>query len=83
MALISYSRQSRKPFQEIITDINDCSMNVLFYNKDIFVEPKKLTKLADDKNRDAEQRIEATTLAAHLERAVHDMTYFAPSYLRT
>ena len=32
---------------------------------------------------DAEQRIEAHKFAAELERAVHDMSYMAPSYLRT
>lgn len=31
---------------------------------------------------DAEQRIEAHKFAAQLERAAHDMTYFAPSYLK-
>jgi hypothetical protein len=31
---------------------------------------------------DAEQRIEAHKFATELERAAHDMTYFAPSYLK-
>jgi hypothetical protein len=31
---------------------------------------------------DAEQRIEAHKFAAELERAAHDMSYFAPSYLK-
>ncbi len=31
---------------------------------------------------DAKQRIEAHKFAAELERAVHDMSYMAPSYLR-
>lgn len=31
---------------------------------------------------DAEQRIEAHKFAAELERAVHDMSYTGPSYLR-
>jgi hypothetical protein len=44
---------------------------------------RKLTEIGDDENVDAEQRIEAHTVAAELERAVHDMSYFAPSYLRT
>ena len=44
---------------------------------------RKLTEIGDDKNVDGEQRIEAHTVAAELERAVHDMSYFAPSYLRT
>jgi hypothetical protein len=43
---------------------------------------RKLTEIGDDKNVDAEQRINAHRQAADFERAVHDMTYFAPSYLR-
>jgi hypothetical protein len=31
---------------------------------------------------DAEQRIEAPKFAAELKRAVHDLSYMAPSYLR-
>lgn len=42
---------------------------------------RKLTEIGDDKNVDAGERIEAHLQAALLERAVHDMTYFAPSYL--
>ena len=44
---------------------------------------RKLTEFADDKNVDAEFRMKAHELAVELERAAHDMTYFAPSYLRT
>jgi hypothetical protein len=38
--------------------------------------------MCDNENVDAEQRIEAHKFAAQLERAAHDMTYFAPSYLK-
>jgi hypothetical protein len=43
---------------------------------------RKLTEIGDDKNVDAEQRVQAHINAAQLERAVHDMSYMAPSYLR-
>ena len=43
---------------------------------------RKLTAIGDDEKVDAEQRIEAHKFAAELERAVHDMSYMAPSYLR-
>lgn len=42
---------------------------------------RKLTTIGDDEKVDAEQRIEAHKFAAELERAVHDMSYMAPSYL--
>jgi hypothetical protein len=44
---------------------------------------RKLTAIGDDQKVDAEQRIEAHKFAAELERAVHDMSYMAPSYLKT
>jgi hypothetical protein len=37
--------------------------------------------MGDDEKVDAEQRIEAHKFAAELERAAHDMSYMAPSYL--
>lgn len=43
---------------------------------------RKLTEIGDDKTMDVEQRIEAHKSAAQLERAVHDISYMAPSYLR-
>lgn len=43
---------------------------------------RKLTAIGDDEKVDAEQRIEAHKFAAELERAVHDMSYTGPSYLR-
>jgi len=43
---------------------------------------RKLTQIADDEKVDAEQRIAAHNAAAEYERAAHDMTYIAPSYLR-
>jgi hypothetical protein len=42
---------------------------------------KRLEKIADDKSVDAEIRIQAEIEAAEFERAVHDMSYHAPSYL--
>lgn len=42
---------------------------------------RRLEKLADDREVDGEVRRQAEMDAAELERAVHDMTYFAPSYL--
>jgi hypothetical protein len=42
---------------------------------------RKLTEIGDDEKVDAEQRIEAHKFAAELERASHDMSYMAPSYL--
>jgi len=41
-----------------------------------------LSAVGNDEKVDSEQRIEAHKLAAELERAVHDMSYMAPSYLR-
>jgi hypothetical protein len=43
---------------------------------------RKLTEIGDDEKVDPEQRIQAHINAAQLERAVHDMSYMAPSYLR-
>ena len=53
----------------------------LILNQRYLRRARKLTEIGDDKNVDAEQRIEAHLQASLLERAVHDMTYFAPSYL--
>ena len=43
---------------------------------------KKLTAIGDNEEVHPEHRIQAHINAAHLERAVHDMSYMAPSYLR-
>ena len=43
---------------------------------------RRLEKLANDTSIDGETRRQAELDAAELERAVHDMTYTAPSYLR-
>ena len=43
---------------------------------------RKLTIIGDDEKIDPEQRIQAHVNAAQLERAVHDISYMAPSYLR-
>ena len=43
---------------------------------------RKLTAIGDDEKVDAEQRIEAHKFAAELERAVHDMSYLSPAYLK-
>ena len=53
----------------------------LILNQRFLRRARKLTEIGDDKNVDAEARIEAHLQASLLERAVHDMTYFAPSYL--
>ena len=42
---------------------------------------RRLEKLADDPTIDPEIRLEAEIQCAHLERAVHDIMYQAPSYL--
>lgn len=42
---------------------------------------RKLTEIADDKEVEPEQRIEAHKFAAQLERAAHDMSYLSPAYL--
>lgn len=44
---------------------------------------RQLTEIANDKSIDPEQRIAAINLASDLERAVHDMTYMSPAYLRS
>ena len=55
----------------------------LILNQRYLRRARKLTEIGDDvQNVDAEQRIEAHRFAAQLERAAHDMTYFAPSYLK-
>jgi hypothetical protein len=55
----------------------------LILNQRYLRRAKKLTAtIGDNENVDAEQRIEAHRMAAQLERAAHDMTYFAPSYLK-
>ena len=41
-----------------------------------------LDKIANDEKIDAKDRITAIVDAAEYERAAHDMTYYAPSYLR-
>jgi hypothetical protein len=54
----------------------------LILNQRYLRRAKKLTAIGEDENVNAEQRIEAHKFAAQLERAAHDMTYFAPSYLK-
>ena len=55
----------------------------LILNQRYLRRARKLTTIGDDEKVDAEQRIEAHKFAAELERAAHDMSYMAPSYLRT
>lgn len=45
-------------------------------------QARKLTIIGDDEKIDPEQRIQAHVNAAQVERAVHDISYMAPSYLR-
>src|ERR687891_899228 len=55
----------------------------LILNQRYLRRAKKLTAtIGDNENVNAEQRIKAHKFAAQLERAAHDMTYFAPSYLK-
>jgi hypothetical protein len=54
----------------------------LILNQRYLQRARKLTTIGDDEKVDAEQRIEAHKFAAQLERAVHDMSYIGPSYLR-
>jgi hypothetical protein len=54
----------------------------LILNQRYLRRARKLTVIGDDEKVDAEQRIEAHKFAAQLERAVHDMSYIGPSYLR-
>jgi hypothetical protein len=54
----------------------------LILNQRYLRRARKLTVIGDDEKVDAEQRIEAHKFAAELERAAHDMSYFAPSYLK-
>jgi hypothetical protein len=53
----------------------------LILNQRYLRRARKLTEIGDDEKVDAEQRIEAHKFAAELERAAHDMSYMAPSYL--
>ena len=76
-----------KEEQEAITGNNYTYQRLLneslILNQRYLRRARMLTSIAEDKNVDAEQRIAAHEMAAHLERAVHDMTYYSPSYLRT
>lgn len=54
----------------------------LILNQRYLRRARMLTKIAEDTSVDPEQRIAAHNFASELERAVHDMAYFAPSYLR-
>jgi hypothetical protein len=54
----------------------------LILNQRYLHRARKLTEIGDDEKVDVEQRIEAHKFAAQLERAVHDMSYIGPSYLR-
>jgi hypothetical protein len=54
----------------------------LILNQRYLRRARKLTAIGDDEKVDVEQRIEAHKFAAELERAVHDMSYIGPSYLR-
>jgi hypothetical protein len=54
----------------------------LILNQRYLRRARKLTVIGDDEKVDAEQRIEAHKFAVELERAVHDLSYFAPSYLK-
>ena len=54
----------------------------LILNQRYLRRARKLTSIGDDKSVDVKQRLEAHKFAAELERAVHDMSYMAPSYLR-
>lgn len=55
----------------------------LILNQRYLRRARKLTAIGDDNSVDVKQRIEAHKFAAELERAVHDMSYMAPSYLKT
>jgi hypothetical protein len=54
----------------------------LILNQRYLRRARMLTAIGNDEKVDPEQRIQAHINAAHLERAVHDMSYMAPSYLR-
>lgn len=75
-----------KTEQEAISGNNSTYQRLL--NESLILEQRylrrarKLAEIADDEKVDPEQRIQAHINAAHLERAVHDMSYMAPSYLR-
>jgi hypothetical protein len=43
---------------------------------------RRLEKMADDTSIDPKIRLQAEIEAGEYERAVHDMTYYAPSYLK-
>ena len=53
----------------------------LILNQRYLRRARRLEKIANDQSIDAETRIQAEIEAAEFERAVHDMTYMAPSYL--
>ncbi|MDQ3851364.1 MAG: hypothetical protein M3299_00855 [Thermoproteota archaeon] len=54
----------------------------LILNQRYLRRARKLTAIGDDEKINPAQRIEAHKFAAQLERAVHDMSYMGPSYLR-
>jgi hypothetical protein len=54
----------------------------LILNQRYLRRARMLTAIGNDEKVDPEQRIQAHINAAQLERAVHDMSYMAPSYLR-
>jgi hypothetical protein len=54
----------------------------LILNQRYLRRARKLTEIGDDEKVDAEQRIEAHKFAAELERAVHDISYLSPAYLK-
>jgi hypothetical protein len=53
----------------------------LILNQRYLRRARRLEKLADDTSIDPEIRLQAEIEAGEFERAVHDMTYMAPSYL--
>ena len=76
-----------KAEQEAISENNYTYQRLLneslILNQRYLRRARKLTTIGDDEKVDAEQRIEAHKFAAELERTVHDISYMAPSYLRT
>jgi hypothetical protein len=54
----------------------------LILNQRYLRRARMLDKMANDEKIDAQHRIKAHEYAAEFERAAHDMTYLAPSYLR-
>ena len=53
----------------------------LILNQRYLRRARRLEKIANDQSVDPEVRIQAEIEAGEYERAVHDMTYMAPSYL--